>query len=123
MRVAFLAAVALAALSGAASPSAALAQAKPLLLANPADTDKNGVVTEEEKADYLAKKAAGAQDAPPSIGVGAPKPGGNATTIMGKPGGQPSGEYDTGGAGEHSAGASDFEKATEDAIRRDAKPN
>lgn len=118
MRVAFLAAVALAVL-----PGAALAQAKPLLLANPADADKDGVVTEDEKADYLAKKASGARDAPPSIGVGAPRPGGNATVIMGKPGGQPSGEYDTGGAGDHSAGASDFEKATEDAIRRDAKPN
>ena len=113
MRVALIAAAALLTV-----PACALAQAKPLL-ANPADANKDGVVTDEEKADYLAKKAAGAQDQPPTIGVGAPKPGGASTIIMGKPGGSP--DYETGAAGEPPAAASDFEKVTEDRIRRDRK--
>ncbi|MBP7703941.1 MAG: hypothetical protein KA105_01495 [Caulobacter sp.] len=116
MKAAVLAAFAL-----LAAPACALAQAKPLLLANPADANRDGVVTDEEKADYLARKSAGAADAPPTFGVGAPKPGGNSTIIMGQQGGQPSGEYQTGIAGEAPSAASDFEKSTEDRIRRDAK--
>jgi len=103
-----------------ALPASALAQvpAKPLI--QPADANKDGVVSEEERLDYLARKAAGTRDQP-GLPVSAPKPGGESTIIMGQPGGQP--DYRTGIAGDHPAGASEFEKATEDGIRRDADPN
>lgn len=103
-----------------ALPAAALAQtpapAKPLI--KPADANKDGVVSEEERLDYLAKKSAGAQDQP-GLPVAAPKPGGNSTVIMGQPGGQP--DYRSGIAGVAPTAASEFEKATEDRIRRDAE--
>lgn len=97
-------------------PAAALAQSPPRLI-NPADANKDGVVTKDEKADYLARKASGVQDQPPTIGVAPPKAGGNETIIMGKPGGQPS--DNTGPAGEPPAAASEFEKTTEAGIRKD----
>lgn len=97
-------------------PAAALAQTPPRLL-NPADANKDGVVTEDEKADYLAKKAAGVQDQPPTIGVGAPKPSGNDTIILGKSGSDPS--RSDGPAGDPPAAASEFEKTTEAGIRKD----
>ena len=99
-----------------AAPSLALAQTQPLRLLNPADADRDGVVTDDERADYLAKKAAGAQDEP-GLPVSAPKAGGNDTIIMGKPGAQPGDQ--TGAAGEPPAAASDFEKSVETRIRKD----
>ncbi len=100
------------------APGVALAQTAPLLFANPADADRDGVVTEDERADYLAKKAAGVRDQPPSIGVAAPKAGGNDTIIMGKPGSQPG---DSTSAGEPPATASEFEKSVEAGIRKEAR--
>lgn len=85
-------------------------------LLSPADADRDGVVTEDERADYLARKAAGAQDEP-GLPVSAPRASGNDTIFMGKPGGQPS--DNTGTAGEPPAAASDFEKSVEAGIRRD----
>lgn len=98
------------------APIAAPAQTPPRLL-NPADTDRNGVVTEDEKADYLARKAAGVQDQPPAIGVDAPRPSGADTIIMGKSGSDPS--RNDGPAGDPPAAASEFEKTTEAGIRKD----
>jgi hypothetical protein len=98
------------------APTLALAQGQPLRLLNPADADRDGVVSDDERADYLAKKAAGAQDEP-GLPVSAPKAGGNDTIVMGKPGAQPG--DDAGAAGEPPAAASDFEKSVETKIRRD----
>lgn len=97
-------------------PAVALAQGQPLRLLNPADADRDGVVTDDERADYLAKKAAGAQDEP-GLPVSAPKAGGNDTIIMGKPGAQPG--DNTGPAGEPPAAASAFETSVEAGIRKD----
>lgn len=99
----------------ALGPSAALAQSAPRLF-NPADADRDGVVTEEERADFLARKASGVQDQPPTLGVGAPKPGGNDTIILGKSGADP--DRNDGPAGGPPAAASDFEKTTEAGIRK-----
>ncbi len=99
-----------------AAPSLALAQGQPLRLLNPADANRDGVVSDDERADYLAKKAAGAQDEP-GLPVSAPRAGGADTIIMGRPGGQP--RDDAGAAGEPPAAASDFEKSVETRIRRD----
>lgn len=99
-----------------ALPAQALAQGQPLRLINPADADRDGVVTDDERADYLAKKAAGAQDEP-GLPVAAPKASGNDTIIMGKPGAQPS--DNTGPAGEPPAAASAFETSVEAGIRKD----
>lgn len=99
-----------------ALPAATLAQGQPLRLLNPADADRDGVVTDDERADYLAKKAAGAQDEP-GLPVSAPKAGGNDTIIMGKPGAQPG--DNTGPAGEPPAAASAFETSVEAGIRKD----
>lgn len=98
------------------APAVALAQDQPLRLLNPADSDRDGVVTDDERADYLAKKAAGAQDEP-GLPVAAPKASGNATVIMGATGLPP--RDDPGAAGEPPAAASDFEKSVEAGIRRD----
>jgi len=100
------------------TPTAVLAQTPPRLI-NPADADRDGVVTEDEKADYLAKKAAGVQDQPPAIGVGMPKPGGLDTIVMGRSGSDPS--RADGAAGEPPAAASEFEKSVEAGIRKDAR--
>lgn len=116
MKTAIAAALLIAALPVCAFAQAPAVPAKPLI--QPADANKDGKVTEDERLDYLARKSAGAQDQP-GLPVSAPKPGGNSTVIMGKPGGQT--PYQTGIAGEHPEGASDFEKATEDRIRQDAK--
>ncbi len=97
-------------------PAQALAQGQPLRLLNPADADRDGVVTDDERADYLARKAAGAQDEP-GLPVSAPKASGNDTIILGKPGAQP-GDEDS-AAGEPPAAASDFEKSVEAGIRKD----
>lgn len=99
-----------------AAPSIALGQGQPLRLLNPADANRDGVVSDDERADYLAKKAAGAQDEP-GLPVAAPRAGGNDTIIMGRTGGLP--RDDTGAAGEPPAAASDFEKSVETRIRRD----
>ena len=98
------------------APTGALAQGQPLRLLNPADADRDGVVTDDEQADYLAKKAAGAQDEP-GLPVAAPKASGNATVVMGTTG-LPVRD-DPGAAGEPPAAASDFEKSVETRIRRD----
>jgi hypothetical protein len=58
-----------------ALPVQALGQGQPLRLFNPADADRDGVVTDDERADYLAKKAAGARDEP-GLPVAAPRSGG-----------------------------------------------
>jgi hypothetical protein len=99
-----------------AAPSFALAQGQPLRLLNPADADRDGVVTDDERADYLAKKAAGMQDQP-GLPVSVPKASGNDTIVLGKPGAQPG--DDSGAAGEPPAAASDFEKSVETRIRKD----
>ena len=99
-----------------AAPASALAQGQPLRLLNPADANRDGIVTDDERADYLAKKAAGAQDAP-GLPVSAPRSGGADTIIMGKPAGQPG--DDAGAAGEPPVAASDFEKSVETRIRKD----
>lgn len=108
--------VALAAALTLLVPAAALAQTPPRLF-NPADANRDGVVSEDERADYLARKAAGVQDQPPAIGVGAPRPSGNDTIIMGRSSSDPS--RNDGPAGDPPAAASDFEKATEAGIRKD----
>lgn len=110
MKIAIAAALLLTAL-----PACALAQVPAGPLIRPADANRDGVVSEEERLDYLAKKAASARDQP-GLPVATPKPTGESTTIMGRPGGQ---TYRTGVAGDHPEGASDFEKATEDRIRKD----
>lgn len=104
-------------------PAIALAQTAPPMLLNPADANRDGVVTPDEKADYLAKKAAGVRDQPPTLGVAAPKAGGNDTVVMGKPGAQPGAKPDeeTGAAGPPPAAASEFEKSVEAGIRKDAR--
>lgn len=102
----------------AAALAAALAQTAPSILLNPADTDRNGVVTEDEKADYLAKKAAGVRDQPPTIGVAAPKTSGDTTIILGGPGSRPN---EATAAGDPPANASEFEKSIEAGIRKDAR--
>jgi hypothetical protein len=111
MRVAFVLSALLVAL-----PVQALGQGQPLRLFNAADADSDGVVTDDERADYLAKKAAAARDEP-GLPVAAPRAGGNDIIIMGRPGAQPG--DDTGAAGEPPAAASDFEKSTETRIRKD----
>ena len=98
------------------APAAALAQGQTLRLISPADADRDGVVTDDERADYLAKKAAGAGDQP-GLPVSAPKAGGNDTIIMGRPGAQPG--DNTGPAGEPPAAASAFETSVEAGIRKD----
>ncbi len=99
-----------------AAPSFALAQGQPLRLLNPADTNRDGVVSDDERADDLARKAAGVQDRP-GLPVSSPRAGGNDTIIMGRPGAQPG--DDTGAAGEPPAAASDFERSVETRIRKD----
>ena len=111
MRVAFVLSALLVAL-----PVQALGQGQPLRLFNPADADRDGVVTDDERADYLAKKAAEARDEP-GLPVAAPRAGGKDTIIMGRPGAQPG--DDTGAAGKPPAAASDFETSTETRIRKD----
>lgn len=98
-----------------ALPAAAVAQGQ-LRLLNPADADRDGVVTDDERADYLARKAAGAQDEP-GLPVSAPRAGGNDTIILGRPGAQPG--DNTGPAGEPPAAASAFETSVEAGIRKD----
>ncbi|MES2342539.1 MAG: hypothetical protein V4597_12730 [Pseudomonadota bacterium] len=70
MRIALLAAVAVT----LAGPVAA----QPMKLFKPADANKDGVVTDDEQADYLAQKA---KTDPASFGVAAPKPSGDAVTF------------------------------------------
>ena len=82
MRVAFVLSALLVAL-----PVQALGQGQPLRLFNAADADSDGVVTDDERADYLAKKAAAARDEP-GLPVAAPRAGGNDIIIMGRPGAQ-----------------------------------
>lgn len=57
-----------------ASPAMA---AEPFKLTRPADANKDGVVSPEEEADYVAKGAAQARE----IGVAAPKPSANAVQV------------------------------------------
>lgn len=113
MRTVFAVAALLAAL-----PTLALAQGKPLLLANPADANRDGVVTEAEKADYLAKKAGDPHNAA-ALPVSAPKPVGN--SVVFKPTELQDPERNTTAAGEPPAAASDFEKQLETRIRKDAE--
>lgn len=110
MKIAIAAALLLTAL-----PVCAVAQTAPLL--RPADTNRDGVVSEDEQLDYLARKSVGIQDQP-GLPVSAPKAGGMTTIIMGKPGGQAPGSTT---AGEPPAAASEFEKATEDRLRQDTR--
>lgn len=98
------------------APSVAVVQGQPLRLISPADADRDGVVTDDERADYLAMKAAGARDEP-GLPVAAPRSGGADTVILGRPGALP--RDDTGAAGEPPAAASDFEKSIESRIRKD----
>jgi len=95
-----------------------LATAQPLLLINPADANRDGTVTDEEKADYLAKKAGDVRNAA-ALPVAAPKPGG-ATTVF-KPTELRDPESNNTAAGAPPAGASDFEKQLETRIRKDAE--
>lgn len=98
-----------------AAPTLAFAQAEPLKLTNPADANRDGVVTDEERADYLAKRGANA----PELPVSTPKPGGQ--TVVFKPSELPEAERNNTAAGEPPSQASEFEKTTETRIRRDAK--
>lgn len=70
MRIALLAVVA-AVVAGSAT-------AQPMKLFKPADANKDGVVSENEQADYLARKAK--QD-PADFSVAAPKPSGDSVTF------------------------------------------
>lgn len=70
MRIALLAAIAVA----LAGPVAA----QPLKLFKPADANRDGVVTDDEQADYLAQKA---RKDPADFAVAAPKPSGDAITV------------------------------------------
>ncbi|MES2724875.1 MAG: hypothetical protein V4656_17120 [Pseudomonadota bacterium] len=70
MRVVLLAAIA----TALAGPVAA----QPMKLFKPADANKDGVVSENEHADYLAHKA---KRAPVDYGVAAPKRSGDTVTF------------------------------------------
>lgn len=94
-----------------AAPALALAQTAPLKL--PADANGDGVVTEEERADHLARRGAGTQELP----VASPKPGGQ--TVVFKPTELPADDRGATAAGEPPAQASEFEKTLETRIRKD----
>ena len=70
MRIVLLTAVAVA----LAGPVAA----QPLKLFKPADANRDGVVSDDEQADHLARKA---RSDPADFGVAAPKPSGNSVTF------------------------------------------
>lgn len=99
----------------ASLPTLAMAQSTPVLL-NPADANRDGTVSAEEKADYLARDAAQVQNTP-GLAVSTPKPG--APSIF-KPVELPEPGTNTGAAGAPPSQASDFEKATEARIRKDS---
>lgn len=104
MRIALLAAVAVA----LAGPVAA----QPMKLFKPADANRDGVVTDDEQADYLAEKA---KTDPASFGVATPKPSGEAVTLGQSPSDMMAGpSLDT-----RAVKASEFEQA-QDAIARKA---
>ncbi len=98
-----------------AAPTLALAQAAPLKLTNPADANRDGVVTDDERADYLAKGGADAQALP----VAAPKSSGQPQVF--KPTELPPADQNTTAAGAPPAHASEFEKTLETRIRQDRK--
>lgn len=100
-----------------ALPTLAAAQTLPLLT-NPADANKDGVVSAEEKADYLAKKAGDVRNTDP-LPVAVPKASGN--TVVFKPTELQDPERNTTAAGDPPAAASDFEKQLETRIRKDAE--
>jgi hypothetical protein len=104
-----------AAVLAAALPTLALAAP---LLTNPADADRDGVVTDEEKADYLAKKAAGVQNTP-GLPVAAPKPGGG--TVFKPVALSDPDDLARTAAGAPPSQASDFERSVETRIRKDAE--
>ncbi|HYE47845.1 MAG TPA: hypothetical protein VEA44_18905 [Caulobacter sp.] len=94
MRAAILAAAAAAVL--AATPAAA----QTLKLTKPADANKDGVVTDQEQADYYAKQASKPVK---EIGVAAPKPTGDGLNVKFT---EPENELD-----KRAVPASDFEEA------------
>ncbi len=99
MRIAILAAAAVL----AAMPAAA----QGLKLTKPADANKDGVVTDQEQADYYAKQA----DKPVrEIGVATPKSSGDAVTVKLT---EPENELD-----KRAVPASDFEKAQDAQARK-----
>ena len=99
MRIAVLAAVA----ALAAMPAAA----QGLKLSKPADTNKDGVVTDEEQAAYYAKQ----HDKPvQQIGVAAPKATGDGVTFKLT---EPENDLD-----KRAVPASDFEKAQDAQARK-----
>ncbi len=65
-------------LAAAAALLAGSAAAQPMKMFRPADANKDGVVTQDEQADYLAKKA---KSDPADYGVAAPKPSGDSVTF------------------------------------------
>lgn len=99
-----------AALAVAATPAAALAQAPKLY--KPADANRDGKVTPEEEADYLARGAGKA----PAIGVAAPKTDGDSVTFKLT---EPESELD-----KRAVKASSFEEAQDAQARKaEAKKN
>ncbi|NBB16882.1 hypothetical protein GVN21_16070 [Caulobacter sp. SLTY] len=99
MRIAILAAAAVLAAMPAAAQS--------LKLTKPADTNKDGVVTDQEQADYYAKQA----DKPVrEIGVAAPKASGDQISVKLT---EPENELD-----KRAVPASDFEKAQDAQARK-----
>ena len=102
----------------AALPTLALAQTAAMpLLASPADANKNGVVSADEQADYLARKA-GDPNKAAALPVAAPKASGNSVIL--KPTWLDDSERNKTAAGEPPAAASEFEKQLETRIRKDA---
>ena len=99
MRAAILAAAAVL----AATPAAAQA----LKLTKPADANKDGVVTDQEQADYYAKQA---NRPAKEIGVAAPKSSGDQVTFKLT---EPENELD-----KRAVPASDFEKAQDAQARK-----
>jgi hypothetical protein len=97
----------IAVLAAAAALAAMPVAAQGLKLTKPADTNKDGVVTDQEQADYYAKQA----DKPVrEIGVAAPKATGDTVSVKLT---EPENDLD-----KRAVPASDFEKAQDAQARK-----